>query len=79
MKFRLRQLVLGAASVFVVACASESAAKLEQVEPAPRLAVRPLLLLHASDDLGQRGELESAFGLPPRGGDGRGTGAARDL
>lgn len=63
MKLGLRQFVLGVCSVLLVACASERAAKLEQVEPAPRLAVRPLLLLHASDDLGQRGELESAFGL----------------
>lgn len=63
MKFGLRQFVLGVCSVLLVACASESGAKLERVEPAPRLAVRPLLLLHASDDLGQRGELESAFGL----------------
>lgn len=61
MKFRFRQLVLVVCSAFVIACASESAAKLERVEPAPRLAVRPLLLLHASDDLRQRGELESAF------------------
>lgn len=61
MKFRFRQLVLVVCSALVIGCASEGAAQLERVEPAPRLAVRPLLLLHASDDLRQRGELESAF------------------
>lgn len=61
MKFRLRQLVLLVSSAFLVACASESAPRLERIEPAPRLAVRPLLLLHASDDVRLRAELEETF------------------
>lgn len=45
----------------MIACASESAAKPERVEPAPRLPVRPTLLLHASDDVRLRSELEETL------------------
>jgi hypothetical protein len=61
MKFRFRQLVLGACSAFLVACATEVSTQVERMEPAPRLPVRPLLLLHASDDARLRDELEETF------------------
>lgn len=62
MNFGLGHLVVGACSALVMACATDTDTRNELRTHVVPLAVRPRLLLHASDDPEQRVELGRSFG-----------------